>query len=150
MVSHKSQETDVLSVIAAFLSLTLTSLSSRIPTAAETIIYISVVNIKAYPCWKQTEKYRNKKVTFGFKKSQVLGRGSKMNTENTHFTHIYLRHLTTTLRKALYLSSVHIFLPLQCQQNPCQQWLLHRPARKGKVQKGVRRAAGEYNEADPW
>lgn len=69
MVSHKSQGTDVLSVIVTFLSLTLTSLSSRIPTAAETIIYVSVVNIKAYPCWKHTEKYRNKNVTFGSKKS---------------------------------------------------------------------------------
>lgn len=69
MVSHERQEPDVLSVIVRVLSLTLTSLSSRIPTAAETIIYVLVVNIKAYPCRECAEKYRNKNVTFGWKKS---------------------------------------------------------------------------------
>lgn len=67
------------------------------------------MNIKVYPCWKQIEKYRNKHVTFGFKKSWVFSRASKTNTENTHFTHIYLHHFTTTLRKAPYLSNVHMY-----------------------------------------
>lgn len=102
MVSHKGQETDVLSAISLhFLSLPLTRLCLRIPTAAETIIYVSVVNVKEQPLLVAVRKNIGTEMwPLVSKKSRVLGGASKINTENTSLTHIYLHHLTTALTKA--------------------------------------------------
>lgn len=117
--------------ITTFLSLTLTSLFLRIPTA-ETIIYVSVVNIKKYSCWKQWEKYRNTNVALDLK-SRVLGGASEMNMENTHFHALISITWQQHWQKLhILISNVHIFLPLQCQHNPCQEWVLHRTAREAE------------------
>lgn len=69
------------------------------------IIYVLVVNIKKSTLTRSSEK------ALDFKKSWVLGRASKMNTENTYIAHIYLHHLTTALTKAPYLDFQRAYIP---------------------------------------